>query len=130
MNENGIEYLAAAEIPNLIDKDLLRDWFLAVFHDSEIVCSHCGQPLSDRASKSYLNYQITSCINCGKKVQFFKGTLFQNAKISPVQFVLLAAYLSLNVPIRTIAKSLDISVSSVGEWQKKINQYTAVEGKN
>ena len=122
MNENGIKYLAAAEIPNLIDEDRLRDWFLEVFHDSKIVCSHCGQPLSERASKSYLNYQITSCIHCGKKVQFFKRTLFQNAKISPVQFVLMAAYLSLDVPISTISKRLNMSLSSALEWKQKINQ--------
>ena len=123
MTGEKIKLAALEELPNLIDQDRLRCWFLAVFHQSKIICCHCGQPVSQRSRKSYLEYRITSCANCGKKIQLFRGTIFQNAKISRKQFVLIAAYLELGVPTTNIAKVLNLSPSTVWQWAKKINQY-------
>jgi len=117
-----LSQLALMELPNLIDEDRLRIWFLEVLHQSKITCCHCGHPVGERSRQTYLKYRITSCSNCGKKIQFFRGTIFQYARISPEQFVLIAAFLELGISTKNIATALGLSYSSVSGWAEKINR--------
>jgi len=111
-----------AELQNLIDEKKLKCWLLALFHGSRIACCHCGQPLSRLAAKSFMEYRITSCVSCKKKVSFFRKTILQGAKISPRQFVLIAAFLSVGAPPGNIAKALNLSISTVKEWIVKLSE--------
>lgn len=117
-----IKSAALAELADMIDDERLKNWLLDIFHKSGVRCCHCGQPLSPRAEKTFLEYKITSCIHCGLKVQFFRNTLFQGAKISPKTFFLLAAFIELGVSVSRIAEALVMSRSSVREWAAKLAQ--------
>ncbi len=112
---------ATMELVNLIDQDRLRCWFLSIFHKSGIVCCHCGKPLSELATKSFLEYRITSCVHCRKKVHFFRNTPFSSAKIPPEKFIVLAFLLDLDVPVAKIAEVLHLSDASVRDWKRKLS---------
>ena len=120
MDGEKIKNLALSELPNLLEENRLRCFFLNIFHQSKAVCIHCGKPLSDRAAKTFLEYRITSCINCHQKVQFFQRTALQNAKISPEKFFLLAVFLSLEVPVRKISDVLGLSPATIRLWKMKL----------
>jgi transposase-like protein len=127
---NDLTQIALESLPHLIDQARLRCWFLSVFHQSQIKCCHCGSQLSPKATKSFLEYRITSCVTCGKKVQFFRGTIFQNAKISPEQFIVLVCLLEFDVPNQQIADAIGITRSAVLEWSRKLKKGSIEESVN
>jgi hypothetical protein len=107
-------------LPALISKRKLRCWFLTMFHGLELRCCHCGAPLEGKARNSFLNFRITSCANCKLKVYFFRDTPFHAAKISQEEFVLLAAMLALNVPVKDVAAALSLAEATVRDWAGKL----------
>ncbi|MGE4579375.1 MAG: hypothetical protein AB7F21_07530 [Desulfuromonadales bacterium] len=118
-----IKKKALFALPALVSRRRLRCWFMTVFHGRIASCCHCGAILEGRALKSFLNFRITSCAACHKKVFFFRETPFHAAKIQQEEFILLAAFLALDVPIKDIAAALNLSESTVKEWAGKIDAF-------
>lgn len=108
-------------LPKLIDNRKLRCWFLTVFHGLQVRCSHCGQPLEGKAGQTFLDFRITTCAACHKKVFFFRDTPFHAAKVGQAEFVVLAALLSLKVPVRDIASTLNLAEATVRDWAHKLD---------
>jgi len=53
-------------------------------------------------------------------VQFFRETLFQSAKISQQQFIIMAALLSAGLSDGKTALALGLTRASVREWRLKL----------
>jgi hypothetical protein len=119
----NLKKAALFALPALISGRKLRCWFLTMFHGLELRCCHCGAPLVGKARSSFLNFRITSCANCKLKVYFFRDTPFHAAKISQEEFVLLAAMLALNVPVKDIATALNLAEATVRDWAGKFELF-------
>jgi len=113
--------LALKDLPELIDETRLVEWFFAYFHNSRARCYYCGEDLSERSTKSFLDGRRASCGSCRKNNQFFKGTPLHGARTAPAQVLLLAILFDLGLSKNKAADITGMPVGVVSSWQKKLN---------
>lgn len=113
--------LALKDLHELIDETRLTKWFFAYFHHGHARCFYCGEDLSERSTRSFLDGRRASCGSCRKNNQFFKGTPLHGTRAAPAQVLILAILFDLGLSRKKIAELVDVPVGVVRVWQKKLN---------
>jgi hypothetical protein len=103
-----IYYQAAEALPALIDRRRLRCFVLAMFHSMQIACPKCHKPVQGKAQKSFLEFRRTSCRHCKSIIHILQGTPFNYLKITPEQFIVLAAFIPLEKEMLKIRAALGV----------------------
>lgn len=88
---DDISRLAAEALPLLIDEKRLRCWVLNVFCGLMAKCPNCGKMLDGKARRTFLQLKRTRCRHCEQMIYATQNSPLFRSRLTPEQFVILAA---------------------------------------
>lgn len=112
--------LALKDLPELIDETRLMEWYFSFFHQDDARCFHCGETLSEKSTRTFLDGRRASCATCRNNNQIFKGTPLQGARTSPAQVLVLAILFDLGLTPKEISTLTGFPAAVARQWQHKL----------
>ena len=91
LKNEEISKLAAEALPLLIDEKRLRCWVLNVFCGLIARCPLCGEMLDGKARRTFLQLKRTRCRHCQRTIYATQNSPLFRSRLTPEQFVILAA---------------------------------------
>ena len=101
-------------------EDGARPLAMRYFNVDACRCPRCLQPFTARVRRNFLAGHRVKCTPCGWKGNWRHGTPLDNSGLSAAKFLYLADYLTLGVPVPTIAKRLGLDPGTVRTWRARL----------
>ena len=101
-----ISRLAAEALPLLIDEKKLRCWVLNVFCGLMAKCPLCGEMIEGKARRTFLQLKRTRCRHCESTIYATQNSPLFRSRLTPEQFVILAALAPVEHENKNIRQSL------------------------
>ena len=135
-DNNNIDINEAPKIPRHVPSFLVKDSFRAAFLDEDFCtrffldmahgrlahCPECKEELNDdRQERRYYEMKKFKCKKCCNIVTSKKGTVLENCSLKPSQYLLLALFLEIKLPLNDIARMIGMSAENVRIWKGKLN---------
>jgi len=125
LREKRDRQLAALKpLGELINSEKCTDWLAAELHaGSSPACPACGKaPTGSTLEKLQEGHRIR-CQACGKGWNIWSGTLFEGAKITPVDFILMRVGLAGGLDFTGLMELTGRHAQCVTAWTKKIQEF-------
>jgi transposase-like protein len=107
-----------------LDENFCREWILRRLHPQGATCPHCELTIHEQ--RFWLARKI-KCSQCKKWFTALTGTFLSGCQFTFSEVIVLAMFLSLQVPDKEIAKVLDISSENVRLWRHKFMANQKIE---
>jgi transposase-like protein len=105
-----------------LDEAQCRRWILERLHPKGAFCPECGQELAGRCEDRFWENTRVRCPRCRRQFTALKGTMFQGIHMSFGTIMLLALFLAMNQPARTVAELLNIDQETVRVWRRRFDE--------
>ncbi len=99
-----------------LNESFCREWILRRLHPQGAICPRCELAVDEQR---FWSAKKMKCGNCKKWFTALTGTFLSGCQFNFSEIILLAIFLSLQVPDKKIAKVLDISSENVRLWRHK-----------
>jgi len=117
-SHESISRLAAEALPLLIDEKRLRCWVLNVFCGLMAKCPLCGEMLDGKACRTFLQLKRTRCRHCESTIYATQNSPLFRSRLTPEQFVLLAALAPVERENKKLRQSLAALVKSENSFHE------------
>ena len=108
--------------PEFLDEAFCTRIFLDMAHGRLAHCPECKEELNDdRQERRYYEMKKFNCKKCGSTVTSKKGTVLENCSLKPSQYLLLALFLEIKLPVKDIARMIKMSAENVRICKGKLN---------
>lgn len=116
------EEMVRAFHAGFLDERACRHWILKKLHPKGPLCPVCGQDMQSRCLKRYWENRRIQCHQCGKWFTALTGTIFQRTKMDFSEIMLLALFLGMDQPPKTIAGFLNEDEKTIRIWRHRFEQ--------
>lgn len=128
-NIRGCKFFKVSEILEVFNAEFLdearcTEWILKRLHPEGAYCPACKSKIEDEITlNNFWWLRRCKCKYCNKWFSAYSNTFLSNSHLSPQQAVLLAVLIAQAVPLKVIAKILEIHPDTVRLWQKRFGMY-------